>query len=147
MSAGKNAIHLIKDSEGLRLKRYVDSAGFDTIGWGHKVSPDEHFTEITEAQAEQLLMQDVMHCDDCIAHCVKVTLNQNQHDALVDFIFNLGCSRFANSTLLRLLNNGDYQGAAEQFDRWIYGNGTVLNGLVTRRAKEKQLFLAPIEAA
>lgn len=141
MGVSQNAINLTQASEGLKLTPYFDVDGFGTIGWGHKILPDEHFGSITKEQALILLMNDFKHAEDCIHYYVDVPLNQNQYDALVDFIFNEGWSRFANSTLLRLLNKGDYQGAANEFDKWVYGNGEILDGLVTRRAKEKQLFL------
>lgn len=141
MKTSNNGINLIKESEGLRLIPYIDADGYGTVGYGHKILPEEQFTTLDIKAAQVLLMQDIAHCEDCINYCVKVPLNQNQYDALIDFIFNEGWSRFANSTLLKCLNNNDYQGAANQFNAWIYGNGEVLNGLVVRRAKEKQLFL------
>jgi len=143
MKTSNHGINLIKESEGLRLKPYLDADGYGTIGYGHKILPCEKFTTIDVATAQSLLARDILHCEECINHCVKVTINQNQYDALIDFIYNEGWSHFANSTLLRYLNNDQYKAAANQFGLWVYGNGEVLDGLVMRRSKEKQLFLQP----
>ena len=72
---------------------------------------------------------------------VKVPLTQNQFDALVSLTYNIGTGAFEKSTLLKKLNTGDYQGAADQFTVWNKGGGKVLQGLVNRRAKEKEVFL------
>lgn len=72
---------------------------------------------------------------------VKVKLTQNQFDALVSFVYNVGVGAFRTSTLLRKLNNGDYVGAAAEFKRWKFGGGKELPGLVRRRKAEEQLFL------
>lgn len=70
-----------------------------------------------------------------------VPLSQNQFDALVSLVYNIGETAFSNSTLLKKLNAKDYQGAADQFPRWNKGGGQVLKGLVRRRADERDLFL------
>lgn len=143
MKTSNNGINLIKESEGLRLTPYLDADGYGTIGYGHKILPCEKFTAIDVPTAQSLLAHDILHCEDCINYCVKVPLNQNQYDALIDFIYNEGWYHFANSTLLHFLNNGQYKDAANQFGLWVYGDGEVLNGLTVRRFKEKQLFLQP----
>ena len=72
-----------------------------------------------------------------------VPMNQNQFDALVDFAYNCGAQNLKNSTLLRKLNNRDYGGAANEFTRWVYANGSIMQGLVRRRMDEKILFETP----
>lgn len=71
---------------------------------------------------------------------MKVTINQNQFDALASFVYNIGETAFAKSTMLTLINKGQLNAAASQFDRWIFDNGVKVSGLAYRRAKEKELF-------
>ncbi|WP_245631994.1 lysozyme [Edaphobacter aggregans] len=88
---------------------------------------------ITEAQALMLLTADVAWAVTCVNKSVTAEINQNQFDAMVDFCFNLGCAVFGQSMLLRMLNAGDYDGAAKQFVRWNKADGRVLAGLTRRR--------------
>lgn len=97
---------------------------------------------ITQQQADDYLRRDVRQFERAVARQVRVPLTQGQFDALVSFAFNLGEGALAQSTLLRLLNAGDYAGAAAQFDRWNKAGGRVLPGLVRRRAAERALFEA-----
>ena len=134
-------LNLIKESEGLRLYAYLPTP-IDrwTIGYGHTKTAYEGM-KITQAGAEELLRQDVMWVEAAILKHVKVPLNQNQFDALGSFIYNLGETNFKDSTLLRVLNSGDYKEAAEQFLRWDKQRGVTLRGLTIRRIKERELFL------
>lgn len=141
MQISQQGIEALKFFEGLRLTVYKDSAGLDTIGYGHLVKPGESFTTITEAEAEQLLKADISYAEDAVNRLVKVDLDQNQYDALVSFVYNVGAGAFADSTLLKRLNYGDYQGAANELDRWNKAGGRVIDGLVSRRYHEKRLFL------
>ncbi|WFN60113.1 MULTISPECIES: glycoside hydrolase family protein [unclassified Synechococcus] len=101
---------------------------------------------ITMSEAEQLLAHEISNmCEPTIARHCKVPLAQCQYDALSSFIFNVGPGAFANSTLLKLLNLGDYHGAADQFLRWNKGGGRVLAGLVRRRAEERAMFISGIQ--
>jgi len=138
---------LIKNKEGLRLSVYLDPAGLPTIGYGHLILPDETFTDdITIEEAETLLKFDLIGAERCITNTVTETLNQNQFDALVSFVFNIGCDNFETSTLLKKLNSGDVQGASNELERWKFitvdGEKVISNGLISRRAEEKNLFLA-----
>jgi len=133
-------LELIKRHEGLRLDAYLDPVGIKTIGYGH-TGPDVLMPmSITEETAEIMLENDLAECYGCIDNYVDVDLTQGQFDALCSFIFNLGCGAFRNSTLLRLLNRGDYDGARKQFPRWCHAGGKKLAGLVKRRAEEAELF-------
>lgn len=135
-------LQIIKDSEGLRLKAYLPTKNdVWTVGYGHTHGVYQGMT-ITEQQAEQFLHEDVKWAEDAVNQYVHVSLTQNQFDALVSFVFNVGTGNFSNSTLLRLLNKGDYKGAADQFLRWNKQKGVVLNGLTTRRKNERALFLS-----
>jgi GH24 family phage-related lysozyme (muramidase) len=97
---------------------------------------------ITEAEAERLLRGDLDWVEAAIADLVKAPLTQNQYDALASFIFNIGRTQFSNSTMLKLLNAKDYEGATAQFPRWNKQKGRVLKGLTNRRNQEQQLFLS-----
>lgn len=142
MKISANGLGLIQAHEGLRLEAYPDpgSGGEPwTIGFGHTkgVKPGD---VITEEEATTFLQQDIAWVEDCINQTVDVELTQNQFDALASFVFNLGCGAFKGSTLCRLLNAGNYAGAAEQFHRWTKAAGKDLPGLVKRRAHEAELF-------
>lgn len=136
-------LNLVKRFEGLVLKAYRDPVGVWTIGYGHTGSEVGPGDVITKAQAESLLKKDLTRFEQAVRNLVKVPLNSNQFSALVSFTFNVGSGALAQSTLLSLLNQRNYQGAADQFSRWVYGDGRVLPGLVTRRNAERELFLTP----
>ena len=99
--------------------------------------------KINKKIAQQYFEEDTNWAVNAVNNLVKVGLNQNQFDALVSLVFNIGETNFRNSTLLRKLNAGDYEGAADEFPRWKYQNKKVLRGLVRRRAEEMELFLEP----
>jgi GH24 family phage-related lysozyme (muramidase) len=143
MNISAKGLALIKESEGFRADEYLDVAGKPTIGYGHLIKKGEDFSKgVTEEQATGLLQKDVAWAEEAVAAHVLVPLNQNQFDALVDFTFNLGAGRLKESTLLKLVNEGKMEQAAEQFARWVRAGGKVQPGLVTRRQKERDLWLA-----
>ncbi len=131
---------IIKSSEGLRLVAYEDAVKVLTIGWGHTGPDVTKGKVITQTEAQSLFEKDVAKFEKAIRDNVKVPLSANQFSALVSFTYNVGPENFKSSTLLKLLNQGDYQGAANQFSRWNKAGGQVLNGLITRRAAEQKLF-------
>lgn len=136
---------LIGSAEGLRLDAYLDGDVW-TIGWGTtriNGKPVTQGMKITRDQAIEYFNHDMSHFEQEICDCVKVPLTDNQFAALMSFIYNFGGTKFRSSTLLKKLNQRDYQGAANEFGRWIHADGQVLQGLVTRRQKEKELFLTP----
>lgn len=139
LTTSDQGIELIASFEGLRLTSYRDPAGVLTIGYGHTNGVKEGQT-ITKEEALQLLKQDIQTAEKAVKRLVTVPLNQNQFDALVSFTYNLGQGNLSTSTLLKKLNKGDYEGAANEFERWVYAGGKKLNGLVTRRKREKELF-------
>jgi lysozyme len=137
---GIRDVELIKESEGLRLEAYLPTPNdVYTIGYGHTKTAEKGMV-ITLAGAEALLLHDLEWVETAIDTYVQVPLNQNQYDALASFIYNVGGTAFRKSTMLRLLNASDYEGAAGQFPRWNKQKGKVLNGLTTRRQKEQTLF-------
>jgi len=138
-------LEALKEHEGYRDKAYLDTGGVWTIGYGTTRVDGEPVTEgmtCTNKQAAEWLLADTVDAQTAINQSVRVFLTQNQFDALVSFVYNIGRTAFFKSTLLRLLNQGDYKGAANQFQRWHKDNGRVIPGLVSRRAVEAALFLA-----
>lgn len=139
-----NAIDLIKQFEGFRPEAYQDSVGVWTIGYGTTIinnEPVKQGTTITQDQALQLVQQEVNKLWSKIESILKVKINDNQMNALIDFAYNLGFGSLKNSTLMRLVNESKFDEAANQFPRWVYAGGKVLPGLVKRREAEKRLFL------
>lgn len=141
MRLSEEGLELIKKSEGFRDHVYRDVAGFPTIGYGHLVRPHESFPNgITEPQSATILALDVEESEQAVARLVKVALTQGQFDALVDFCFNLGAGRLAGSTLLRELNAGHHDAAAQQLLSWDHAAGDVNAGLKARRKAELKLW-------
>jgi lysozyme len=131
---------LTKQFEGLRLTAYQDQVGVWTIGYGH-TGPEVHGgLVITEDQADILLHSDVAGAVACVNRAVTANITQCHFDALVDFVFNLGCGRLLGSTLLRHVNAGEFDLAAPQFLLWDHAGGVVVQGLLTRRKAEMALF-------
>jgi len=130
---------LIKRFEGLRCFAYQCTAGVWTIGYGHTSGVKKGDT-ITKEKADKLLEKDLQYTMSVVKSYVTVPISQGMFDALCSFVFNIGAGAFGRSTLLRLLNQGQYDNAAKEFDRWIYAGGKVLNGLRNRRAMERAMF-------
>ena len=143
-SLSKNGRNEIEKHEGKVNTIYKDIAGFSTIGIGHLIQEGERIkTTLSDKEVYDLFAKDISRFETGINSAVKVKLNQNQFDALVSFSFNIGMGAFIDSTLLRLLNQGDYTGAAEQFLRWDKAGGKTVVGLSFRRKAERKLFLKP----
>jgi lysozyme len=139
MKISPDGLTLIKTFEGLKLTAYLCPAGVPTIGYGTTAGVTLG-QAITAAEAERLLREDVAAFERGVSEAVKVPLEQHEFDALVSFAYNVGLGAFRTSTLLRLLNRGDKESAAKQFDRWNKANGKPLAGLTRRRAAERKLF-------
>jgi lysozyme len=135
---------LTKNFESCVLTAYADQGGVWTIGYGH-TGPGVHAgMTITQAQADIFLESDVSGAVTCINKLATAKINQNQFDALVDFVFNLGCASLSISQLLREVNSGNFSDAATQFLRWDHVKGVVVQGLLRRRQAEATLFNTPI---
>lgn len=141
MNVSEVGIALIKKYEGLSLAAYQDSVGVWTIGYGHtaNVTPGD---ELEEHEADYYLRKDLEAAERCVNACVKGAITQGQFDALVSFVFNLGCAAFRKSTLLRHVNDGNDTSAASEFLKWVNAGGKKLAGLEKRRQAEQELFLA-----
>ena len=147
MIPSNNCYNLIKKFEGFSVKPYKCSAGVPTIGYGttfylngNKVTMKD--SPISEEVALSILFSVVEDFSKKVEKLLKVSVNQNQFDALVDFAYNLGIGNLQKSTLLKLINNKDFVGASKQFKLWNKANGKVLNGLTKRRKEEEELFLS-----
>lgn len=139
MKTSNRGIELIKKHETLKLEAYKCPAGILTIGYGHTRSVVKGLV-ITESLALELLKQDLANAEYAVNR-ERLKLNQNQFDALVSFVFNLGIGNFQKSTLLRKIKlNPDDVSIKDEFARWVYANGVVLPGLVKRRKEESNLY-------
>lgn len=158
MHVGPRGKNLFKEWEGLVTHEYLDSGGAPTIGIGHLLTRSERTSGkitiggqaldyrngLTEQQCWALLDLDLAGSEAVVNDAVKVSLNQNQFDALVSFVFNVGDGAFRSSTLLRLLNEGQPDQVPAQLQRWVMDNGHVVQGLVNRRNKEIALWNTPV---
>jgi lysozyme len=141
------AADLCRHFEGFSSKPYICPAGYATIGYGTVYKPGgekvtmQHLP-ISKALAEEWLMHELRHtyAPGVLRACPAAAVNERVFNALVDFCYNLGVGRLQTSTLRRVVNAGDWQGAKEQLMRWTRGGGRVLPGLVRRRAAEVALF-------
>lgn len=138
----EDGINLIKTFEGYRSEPYTDSAGIWTQGYGHTHGITANSSACTEEEAEQWLEDDLEDAERTVESGIHVLLNDNQFSALVSLVFNVGPSPL-HLTLGRKLNQSDYTGAADEFQRWCHAGGKVVQGLVRRRDAEKSLFSKP----
>lgn len=151
MRTSGHGIAVMHYFESCKLQAYPDPGSRDgtpwTIGWGHTGPEVRKGVVWTQAQADAVLVDDLRKREAMVAKLVRVELTQGQFDALVLFVYNVGegdvkrgISGLATSTLLKLLNAGDYRGARAQFARWNKNDGKVMRGLIRRRAAEVGLW-------
>ena len=141
MKTSPKGIALIKEFEGLRLKAYKCLGGVWTIGYGHTAGVKPGMV-ITESQAEEYLKADLIAFERYL-NGLGLALNQNQFDALISFIYNVGTGNFSNSTLLRKVRaNPQDNSIIDEFLRWVYSKGRVLPGLQRRRLAEMKLYFS-----
>lgn len=149
MRTSERGIALIKEFESCRLVGYLPTPqDVPTIGWGH-TGPEVYVGKVwTQEQADLALAVDLEEFEGYVNQLVRVPLTQGQFDALVSFCFNVGpdidadtiAEGLGDSTLLRLVNEGDFQKAAEEFQKWNKQKGKILGGLTRRRHAERKLF-------
>lgn len=138
----EKGLAIIKESETCKLTMYICPGGKKTIGWGHVLPDDTDIISIPQSLADGWLREDIEKTEEQLAVATQhIILTDNQWSALVSFCFNVGIGNFLSSTMRRKLNAGDYEGAADEFGKWVYAKGKKLAGLVKRREKEKSLFL------
>lgn len=158
MQVSEKGKKLLAEWEGVKLQVYKDVAGLPTIGVGHLLTRDEltsgkiwirggpikYANGLTKEQVMDLLGQDLEEFEKVVNNSVKVELKQNQFDALVSFTFNVGANAFKNSTLLKVLNQGQYEEVPNQLRRWVYAGGQKVQGMINRREKEINLWKGSI---
>lgn len=142
LTISQKGLDLICSFEGFSSHVYLDIAGLKTIGFGHKLLPNESYTTITQDQAEALLLKDVIFAEKAVNEDVKVPLTQDQFDGLVSFCYNVGTGAFKNSTCLKFLNEGDFEAAALQMLLWAHVNHKESAGLLHRRQEESKLVFS-----
>lgn len=140
------AADIIKEFEGFSATPYQCPAKVWTIGYGSTRDLDGNAVSaktppVTRTQATSLLMRDISGAMRDVERRVQVYITAPQKAALISFVYNLGSGAFGGSTLLRKLNASDYKGAADEFPKWVYSAGKLLNGLVRRRNMERDIFL------
>lgn len=144
MRASKEAIQLIKRFEGFSSSPYICAGGKVTVGYGTtQISGkpiNKYMEPISRQYAEELLMEDLKEFQEAIDRLVKAPLEQNQYDALLSLVYNIGIGAFKKSTLLRELNKGNYDKVPYELARWNKAGGKVLKGLTRRRAAEAELW-------
>jgi|SRR5690554_26037 len=143
MKTSETGIKLIERHEGLRLGAYLCPAGVWTIGYGHTRTAKLGMS-ITQQRANELLRDDLRTAENAVNN-QNLQLNQNQFDALVSFVFNVGSENFRNSTLLRKIKLNVLDPSIKtEFARWIHAKGRVLPGLVKRRGDEANLYFSSL---
>ncbi len=144
MKISQKGTDLIKQFEGVSLKAYPDpGTGGEpwTIGYGHTGGVKKGDV-ITQAQAEEFLRNDLIKFETGVSNALTVETTQNQFDAMVSLAYNIGLGNFTKSTLLRKHNANCWQCAAAQFGVWRNAGGKVMNGLIRRRAAERELYMS-----
>ena len=139
MKISQEGLSLIKKFEGCELEAYKCAAGVWTIGYGSTHGIEEDMS-ISKERAEELLLEDVEKFETFVLDAVEMPMSQHQFDAMVSWTFNLGPSNLNASTLLKVLNKGDYEDVPAQIKRWNKASGQVLEGLTRRREAEALLF-------
>jgi lysozyme len=139
MNISNEGISLIKKFEGCELESYKDAVGVWTIGYGHTKNVKEGMS-ISKEQADNMLLNELDEYCEYVENAVEVDLEQCQIDALVSWTYNLGPTNLKNSTMLKVLNNKDFEQVPNEIKRWNKAGGQVLQGLVRRREAEALLF-------
>lgn len=135
------AAALVAMWEGYKAYTYVDPVGILTACYGHTGPELKLGQKFTQEQCNTYLEADLRTATAAVDRLVKVKLSPNERSALISFVYNVGEGNFASSTLLKKLNAGDRLGAANEFPRWVNAGGKRLQGLVNRRAAEREIFL------
>lgn len=135
------AAALVAAWEGYKATTYRDPVGILTACYGHTGPELRMGQTFTQNECNAYLEADLKTATAAVDRLVKVKLSTNERNALISFVYNVGEGNFASSTLLKKLNAGDRKGASNEFGRWVNAKGVRLQGLVNRRAAERDLFL------
>ena len=139
MKISEDGLELIKKFEGCETTAYQDSVGVWTIGFGHTKGVEEGQTCSIE-DAESMLADEMDEYEGYINNMVKVDLQQHEFDALVAWVYNLGPTNLGESTMLKVLNGGQFDRVPDEMNRWTRAGGEILEGLVRRRQAEALMF-------
>ena len=139
MKISEDGLELIKKFEGCETTAYQDSVGVWTIGFGHTKGVEEGQTCSIE-DAESMLADEMDEYEGYINNMVKVDLQQHEFDALVAWVYNLGPTNLGESTMLKVLNGGQFDRVPDEINRWTRAGGEILEGLVRRRQAESLMF-------
>mgnify|MGYP003112778874 FL=1 len=139
MNISEEGKSLIKKFEGCKLEAYLCSANVWTCGWGATRNVKEG-DSWSQSYADERFDGDIVEFEDYVNKYVEVPLNQNQFDALVAWVYNLGPNNLKESTMLKVLNEGKYELVPSEIKRWNKAGGEVLEGLERRRLAESMLF-------
>lgn len=142
MKINDKGLLLIKYFEGLRLSVYLDAVGLPTVGYGHMDKSMKVGDKITQQKADELLLEDLSWFESGVDSMLKNEISSNQFSALVCFAYNIGLGNLKSSTLLKCVNSGQFDKAADEFLKWNKAGGKVLSGLTKRRQAERDLFLS-----
>ena len=139
MKISEDGLELIKKFEGCETSAYQDSVGVWTIGFGHTKGVEEGQTCSIE-DAEAMLADEMDESEGYINNMVKVELQQHEFDSLVAWVYNLGPTNLGESTMLKVLNGGQFDRVPDEMNRWTRAGGKILEGLVRRRQAESLMF-------
>lgn len=147
LKLSKSGLDHLVEYEGIKLTPYLDSIKKPTIGIGNTFYEDGtavtmNDPPITIERAYELANNVLKQFEEAVNTLVTVELTQNQFDALVCFVYNVGINNLKRSTLLRLLNEGKIDEAAKEFPKWNKAGGKEIAGLTRRRISEQRLFLS-----
>lgn len=145
---GAALLAFVSNWEGSETVAYADklAGGLPTVCNGH-TGADVRVGDVwTKEQCDAILVKDVAGHGQRLLSCVRVPLNQHQYDALSSWAYNIGTGAACQSTLVRLLNRGQYIQACDQLLRWNRAGGVVVRGLTNRRQAERELCLRPIDS-
>ena len=140
MKTSNQTIECIKYFEGFSARHYICPAGYRTIGYGHLIKKHEDFSHISIQEANKILLLDIETIELAVLRLTNIILSQNQFDALVSFVFNLGSAAYQRSSLRAKVNRGDHENVPKEFCRWVYVNTRIIPGLVKRRNFEANLY-------
>lgn len=140
LSISESGIKFIKSFESYSPQIYICPAGYRTIGYGHLLKADEKFNHLSQAEAEDILMQDLLSAQIAVCGLIQKELVSHQFDMLVSFTFNLGAGALQRSALRSKINRGEDEFVQQEFERWIYANGRIMPGLIRRRRLEGQIY-------
>lgn len=136
----EECVKALRELEGCHLEPYRCPGGKNTIGVGHVILPSEDFDKITELEADNLLIRDIMKVQKSIDRLVKIPLKKCQRIALTLFIFNIGAGAFQRSTLRQKINAEEHDLVREEFLKWVFAAGKKNRGLIRRREFEANIY-------